>query len=178
MGFSMKNRKDRSPDYGMLILGLFCLAIVIFFFCIKFLSDKRMPGDAKWYRAEVKQVVSVRESREIEVDTKGRQNIKTFFYCTVILQYEVDGTIYNRNYESKEDNGPIKVGEDFYLKISPKNPKNVYQITKYAEGERDYYIVLVVGLGIVAIPIGLGMYGRKKTKKEDTDIMYSEADTE
>ena len=165
-----RTRSSMSPRaFGFLFaaIGAFCLVCMIGVIILFNVIDSKIPDDAEWFDAEVSEVLSIRTDTEWKEDSNGHSYEEEVYDCKFILEYEVNGQTYYCEHSIDDRSKPIKVGEDYYVKIRAEEPEKIYKVSNTKSNVGLYIGAGVFGIvGTVFVIVGLSIAiasGKKKT---------------
>ena len=158
----------KAQAYLRLGLGVFGILAMIFSVIGVIRTESKKPDDAEYFKGEVTKVISTNTDYKITKKKKNGIKKKTTVYdCSVIIEFDVNGQTYEYNYLANDRTSPIKVGETFYVEVSPSNPDKVYSVsgTKNSFFNKTMKYIFPGLIGLVSIILLVS--GLKAVKKED-----------
>lgn len=169
-----KKRKDKR-EFGviLLLIGVFLLGVCIYMVRKQQDEEAKIPKDAVKYDAVVAEILH-EDSRE-EYDAEGSSHEIMYTY-QLLLEYKVDGKKYSVEYYRPRSTKMVSEGDIYYVRVSPNDPNEIYDIK--AEGEnKSYYLIMcnlaVVGFAFVLFAVICFIKARKLKVKEQNQ-MYSQ----
>ena len=141
---------------GLIIIGiLFMLAgigITVFLSSL----EKDTPDDAKWYKAVVSEVVSVKEQvKKVESSNKIYRDEITYD-CDILLEYEVDGEKQKISYFVDGSQDLLDEGDVYYVKVSPSNPTKIYVFSKEPDDSFiEIGLIFIAVVGLITVIVGI-----------------------
>ena len=158
----------KAQAYLRLALGAIGVIAMIFTLIGTITKEAKKPDDAEYFEGEVTKVLSVTTDYKRKKKSNGTKKKVKVYDCSVIIEYDVNGQTYEYNYVANDRSSAIKVGNTFYVEVSPSNPNKVYSVSatknSFMNTTMKYIFPGLIGL----VSIILLVSGLKAVKKEDS----------
>lgn len=163
-----KFKKGVIITFVCIILVLSAIAIINF---TKF-KDNSGPDGTEWVDGKVISVTTTSERVNPE------KNV-VVYDCEVVIQYKVDGRMYERNCRLTDSSTPIFMGDTYYVCVYEDDPTNIYHIsTSKGNTKRNFNLIgdliPIVIFGVIFICIIKKGVLDDKSKRTTTYDTYSD----
>ena len=173
--YILKRQKNpKAEGYVRLIVGILLAICAIITVLGLVYSQTKKPNDLEYVKGKVSKVVSVAEHSQLKKGTGSKFKTKIKVYdCNIVIEYAVNGQMYETNYLAKDRENVIKEGNALYVGVSTSNPSKVYSISETKNSFINSGAAYYIGAGIlVVVSIILIVTGIKTIKVSRKNIIH------
>lgn len=180
MSTGFRYRGAASPKMQAIIyivVGIVFVGIALFSLISSVSADAKKPDDAEFFKGKVTEVLSVDTDYKRKSTTGKKKKVVTVYDCHVIVEYEVNGQVYEHQHFADDRDTPSKVGDTYYVEVSPAEPEKVYTVSAssstFARSTLKYILLVVFGIfGVVFASAGIKALNKKQTVDNDPNLWH------